>query len=318
MIRVGNVQFDGAVLGPMAGVTDQVFRLLCRECGAGLVYTEMVSAKAITYKNSNTEDLLVVSDEERPVALQLFGKEPEVFAQACEMINDRNFDILDINMGCPVPKIVNNGEGASLMKNPELIRKIVESAVKSSNKPVSVKIRKGFEEGEENAVECALAAEAGGAGLIAVHGRTREDYYFGEADWKCIKKVKEAVKIPVLGNGDIYTPEDAKRMIEETGVDGVMVARGAQGNPWIFDRIRTYLEKGKLTPEPTLKERITMALRHARMEIDLKGEYIGIREMRRHVAWYMAGFPGAAKVRDRVNYVESYGELEKLLNLYLR
>ncbi len=301
----------------MAGVTDQAFRLLCRECGAGLVYTEMVSAKAITYKNSNTEDLLVVSDEERPVALQLFGNDPAVFAKACEMIDNRNFDILDINMGCPVPKIVNNGEGAALMKNPDLIRKIVESAVKSSSKPVSVKIRKGFEEGEENAVECALAAEAGGASLIAVHGRTREDYYFGEADWNCIKKVKDAVKIPVLGNGDIYSPKDAKRMIEETGVDGVMVARGAQGNPWIFDRIRAYLEKGKLLPEPTLKERIEMALRHARMEIELKGEYIGIREMRRHVAWYMAGFPGAAKVRDSVNYTESYEELEKLLNLYL-
>ncbi|MCR5585045.1 MAG: tRNA dihydrouridine synthase DusB [Lachnospiraceae bacterium] len=319
MIEIGNLKFDGIVLGPMAGVTDLPFRLLCKECGAGLIYTEMVSAKAITYHNKNTEDLLRIADEERPVALQLFGSEPLVMTEAVGMLEEMNIkaDIIDINMGCPVPKVVNNGEGAALMKNPDLIEKLVKAATDGTKKPVSVKIRKGFEENEENATECALAAEAGGAKLVAVHGRTREDYYFGKADWGCIKRVKEAVKIPVIGNGDIYTPEDAKHMLEETNVDGIMVARGAQGNPWIFNRIRTYLETGKLLPEATLNERIEMALRHARMEIDFKGEYTGIREMRKHVAWYMAGFPGASKLRDKVNFIESYEELEKILNLYL-
>ncbi len=320
MIEIGNLKIDGIALGPMAGVTDMVFRILCKENGAGLIYTEMVSAKAITYHNKNTEDLLQIADEERPVSLQLFGCEPLVMAEAVGMLDEMGCkcDIIDVNMGCPVPKVVNNGEGSALMKNPRLIEEIVSAMAHSTQKPISVKIRKGFDENEENAAECALAAEAGGAKLVAVHGRTREDYYFGEADWECIRHVKEAVKIPVIGNGDIYTPQDAKRMIEETGVDGIMVARGAQGNPWIFNRIRTYLEKGKLLPEPTLKERIDMALRHARMEIDFKGEYIGIREMRKHVAWYMAGFPGASKIRDKVNFAESYEDLEKILNLCLQ
>ncbi len=318
MIELGNLKFNRVVLGPMATVTDMVFRLLCKEHGADLVYTEMVSAKAITYKNKNTDDLMIVSEIERPVALQIFGKEPEVMGEAAAMINDRNFDILDINMGCPVPKVVNNGEGAALMKNPRLIESIVRAVSSNTDKPVSVKIRKGFDEGEENAVECALAAEAGGAKLIAVHGRTREDYYFGNADWKCIRRVKEAVKVPVLGNGDVNSPQDAARMFEETGVDGVMVARAAQGNPWIFERINTYLETGKLLPEPTVKEKIDMALRHTKMLIEFKGEYTAIREMRRHVAWYMAGFPGATKVREQVSLIESYDELEKILNLYLK
>ncbi len=318
MIDIGKLKFNRVVLGPMATVTDMVFRLLCKEHGADLVYTEMVSAKAITYKNKNTEDLMIVSEIERPVALQIFGKEPEVMGEAAAMINDRNFDILDINMGCPVPKVVNNGEGAALMKDPRLIESIVHAVSSNTDKPVSVKIRKGFEEGEENAVECALAAEAGGAKMIAVHGRTREDYYFGKADWNCIRRVKEAVKIPVLGNGDVNSPQDAARMFEETGVDGVMVARAAQGNPWIFERINTYLETGKLLPEPTIKDRIDMALRHTKMLIEFKGEYTGIREMRRHVAWYMAGFPGATKVREQVSLIESYDDLEKILNLYLK
>ncbi len=318
MIEIGNLKINGVVLGPMAGVTDMVFRVLCRENGADLVYTEMVSAKAITYNNKNTKELLTMDENEKPVALQIFGNEPQVMAEAAAMIEGYDFDMVDINMGCPVPKIVNNGEGAALMKNPALIEDIVSAVSHATKKPVSVKIRKGFEEGEENAVECALAAEAGGAKVIAVHGRTREDYYFGQADWNCIGKVKEAVKVPVIGNGDIYTPQDAERMLKETGVDGIMVARGAQGNPWIFNRINAYLKDGTLLPEPTINERIQMALRHARMEIDFKGEYIGIREMRRHVAWYMAGFPGASKVRDKVNLAENYEALEKLLNTYLQ
>jgi nifR3 family TIM-barrel protein len=320
MIEIGDLKVKGVVLGPMAGITDMAFRLLCKENGADLLYTEMVSAKAITYHNKNTEELLQIADEEKPVSLQLFGCEPDVMGKAVAMLDEMGCkcDIIDINMGCPVPKVVNNGEGAALMKNPRLIEDMVRAASTSTSKPVSVKIRKGFDETLENAVECALAAQEGGAKLIAVHGRNREDYYYGKADWNCIKKVKDAVKVPVIGNGDIYKPEDAKRMLEETGVDGVMVARGCQGNPWIFNRIKVYLETGKLLPEPTLNDRIHMALRHARMEIDLKGEYIGIREMRKHVAWYMAGFSGASKVRDSVNFVESYDELEKLLNYYLQ
>ncbi|MCQ2538189.1 MAG: tRNA dihydrouridine synthase DusB [Lachnospiraceae bacterium] len=297
----------------MAGVTDLPFRLICKEYGAGLMYTEMVSGKAILFHNKNTEELLTVDDTERPVALQLFGCEPEVLANAAAEIESRNFDILDINMGCPVAKVVNNHEGSSLMKNPRLIEDIVRAVSNRINKPVSVKLRKGFEKEDRTAVECALAAEAGGARLVAVHGRTREEFYSGKADWSIIEDVKKAVHIPVIGNGDIYTPEDAKRMIETTGCDGIMVGRGAQGNPWIFRRINAYLENGELLPEPTREERAEMVLRHARAEIEFKGEYTGIREMRKHVAWYMSGFPGAVKVREGVNYIESYTELETML-----
>ncbi len=312
-IKLGNLEFNKIALGPMAGVTDLPFRMLCKEFGAGLIYTEMVSGKAILFHNRNTEELLTVKDEERPVALQLFGCEPDVLAEAAAEIEDRHFDILDINMGCPVPKVVNNHEGSALMQNPRLIEDIVKAVSCRIKKPVSVKLRKGFEKDERTAVECALAAEAGGASLIAVHGRTREEFYSGKADWSIIQDVKNAVHVPVIGNGDIYSPEDAKRMLEETGADGIMVARGAQGNPWIFRRINTYLETGELLPEPTNTERIEMVLRHARMEIDFKGEYTGIREMRKHVAWYMSGFPGASRIREKVNYIESYGELEEIL-----
>lgn len=313
-LRIGNVELDNrVVLAPMAGVTDLPFRLICKEYGAGLMYTEMVSGKAILFHNKNTEELLTVDDTERPVALQLFGCEPEVLANAAAEIESRNFDILDINMGCPVAKVVNNHEGSSLMKNPRLIEDIVRAVSNRINKPVSVKLRKGFEKEDRTAVECALAAEAGGARLVAVHGRTREEFYSGKADWSIIEDVKKAVHIPVIGNGDIYTPEDAKRMIETTGCDGIMVGRGAQGNPWIFRRINAYLENGELLPEPTREERAEMVLRHAKAEIEFKGEYTGIREMRKHVAWYMSGFPGAVKVREGVNYIESYTELETML-----
>lgn len=312
-IKIDNLEFNSVCLGPMAGVTDLPFRLICKEYGAGLMYTEMVSGKAILFHNKNTEELLTVDDTERPVALQLFGCEPEVLANAAAEIENRNFDILDINMGCPVAKVVNNHEGSSLMKNPRLIEDIVRAVSNRINKPVSVKLRKGFEKEDRTAVECALAAEAGGARLVAVHGRTREEFYSGKADWSIIEDVKKAVHIPVIGNGDIYTPEDAKRMIETTGCDGIMVGRGAQGNPWIFRRINAYLENGELLPEPTREERAEMVLRHAKAEIEFKGEYTGIREMRKHVAWYMSGFPGAVKVREGVNYIESYTELETML-----
>lgn len=278
-----------------------------------MVCTEMVSAKAITYKNKNTFLLMETVPQERPVSLQLFGSDPDIMAEAARMIADRDFDVLDVNMGCPVPKVVNNGEGSALMKQPELAGRIVRSLVEAIDKPVTVKIRKGFDDDHINAVEMAKIAEANGAAAVAVHGRTREQYYSGKADWEIIRRVKEAVKIPVIGNGDIFTPQDAKRMIEETGCDAIMAARGARGNPWLFRDIIDYLEKGILHEKPSLKEMTDMMLRHAEMHIRYKGEYQGIREMRKHVAWYTAGYHGSARMRQAVNEVESYEALKQLL-----
>ena len=313
-MRIGTVEISHPVaLGPMAGVTDLPFRRLCREMGCGLLYTEMVSAKAITYKNKNTFLLMETVPQERPVSLQLFGSDSDIMAEAARMIADRDFDVLDVNMGCPVPKVVNNGEGSALMKQPELAGRIVRSLVEAIDKPVTVKIRKGFDDDHINAVEMAKIAEANGAAAVAVHGRTREQYYSGKADWEIIRRVKEAVKIPVIGNGDIFTPQDAKRMIEETGCDAIMVARGARGNPWLFRDIIDYLEKGILHEKPSLKEMTDMMLRHAEMHIRYKGEYQGIREMRKHVAWYTAGYHGSARMRQAVNEVESYEALKQLL-----
>ena len=313
-MRIGTVEISHPVaLGPMAGVTDLPFRRLCREMGCGLLYTEMVSAKAITYKNKNTFLLMETVPQERPVSLQLFGSDSDIMAEAARMIADRDFDVLDVNMGCPVPKVVNNGEGSALMKQPELAGRIVRGLVEAIDKPVTVKIRKGFDDDHINAVEMAKIAEANGAAAVAVHGRTREQYYSGKADWEIIRRVKEAVKIPVIGNGDIFTPQDAKRMIEETGCDAIMAARGARGNPWLFRDIIDYLEKGILHEKPSLKEMTDMMLRHAEMHIRYKGEYQGIREMRKHVAWYTAGYHGSARMRQAVNEVESYEALKQLL-----
>lgn len=317
-LQIGSLCIEHPViLAPMAGVTDLPFRVLCREQGCGLVYTEMVSAKAITYKNKNTFFLMETVPEERPVALQLFGSEPDIMAEAAAMIVDRDFDILDVNMGCPVPKVVNNGEGSALMKQPKLAGEIVRSLVRTIDKPVTVKIRKGFDDTCINAVEMAKIFEDSGASAVAVHGRTRAQYYSGQADWDIIRQVKEAVRIPVIGNGDIFTPQDAKKMLEETGCDGIMAARGARGNPWLFRDIVDYLEKGVLHPKPSLQEMVDMMLRHADMHIRYKGEYQGIREMRKHVAWYTAGYPGSARMRQAVNEVESYEELKKLLAAWL-
>lgn len=313
-LKIGNVSLEGnIVLAPMAGVTDLPFRLLCKEQGADLICTEMVSAKGIFYNNKNTEDLLRIDDRERPVSLQLFGSDPDIISEMAKKIEHRNFDILDINMGCPVPKVVNNGEGSALLKNIPLAAKIIEKTVKAIDKPVTVKFRKGFGADEVQAIEMAKAAEAAGAAAVAVHGRTREQYYSGKADWEIIRRVKEAVKIPVIGNGDIFTPQDAKRMIEETGCDAIMAARGARGNPWLFRDIIDYLEKGILHEKPSLKEMTDMMLRHAEMHIRYKGEYQGIREMRKHVAWYTAGYHGSARMRQAVNEVESYEALKQLL-----
>ena len=311
---IGNVKIEKPLaLAPMAGVTDQPFRLLCREQGAGLVCTEMVSAKAILYKNKNTGMLMAIDERERPAALQLFGCEPEVMAEAARQIEERNFDILDVNMGCPVPKVVNNGEGSALMKNPKLAGEIVKALVKAVKKPVTVKIRKGFDGEHVNAVEMAKILEDAGAAAIAVHGRTREQFYSGRADWEIIRRVKEAVSIPVIGNGDVDSPDAAAALLRETGCDGVMIARGAQGNPWIFSRVLRYLEDGTLLPLPDRQEVKEMIFRHGAMLIAAKGEYTGIREMRKHVAWYTAGFPHSAKLRGRINTVESLAELREVL-----
>lgn len=316
-LTIGNVTLENnLILAPMAGVTDLPFRLLCKEQGAGLLCTEMISAKAIHFKNKNTKSLMRILPEERPVSLQLFGSEPDLMAEIAAQIEDEPFDILDINMGCPVPKVVNNQEGSALMKNPKLVGEIVSKMASAIKKPLTVKIRKGFTEGSVNAVEIAKIIEASGAAAIAVHGRTREQYYEGKADWDIIRQVKEAVSIPVIGNGDVNSPESAKRLIEETGCDGIMIGRAARGNPWIFGRINRFLETGVKEEEPGVQEVKEMILKHARLQIEYKGEYTGMREMRKHVAWYTAGMPHSASVRRQVNEVETYEQLEKLVELF--
>lgn len=315
-LKIGNVSLEGnIVLAPMAGVTDLPFRLLCKEQGADLICTEMVSAKGIFYNNKNTEDLLRIDDRERPVSLQLFGSDSDIISEMAKKIEHRNFDILDINMGCPVPKVVNNGEGSALLKNIPLAAKIIEKTVKAIDKPVTVKFRKGFGADEVQAIEMAKAAEAAGAAAVAVHGRTREQYYSGKADWEIIAKVKDTVSIPVIGNGDIFTPEDAKNMMEQTNCDGVMIGRGAQGNPWIFHQIKTYLETGMVPEKPPFSEVCRMILRHAKMQIEWKGEKRGMREMRSHAAWYTAGYPHSASLRRAMNTVETYEQLEELFSI---
>ena len=297
----------------MAGVTDLPFRLLCREQGCGMAVTEMVSAKAILHHNKNTNELLAVDSQEGPVTVQLFGSDPEIMAEIAVRLEEGPYACIDVNMGCPVPKIVNNGEGSSLMRNPKLAEKILSAMVRAVKKPVTVKFRKGFNEDCVNAVEFAKMAESCGVSMVAVHGRTREQYYSGKADWNIIRQVKAAVKIPVIGNGDIFTPEDAGRMIEETGCDGVMVARGAKGNPWIFKRINHYLETGEVMPNPGMEEIRDMILRHGKMLTEYKGELTAMREMRGHVAWYTKGMPGSAALRNAINQVETFEGLAALI-----
>lgn len=300
------------ILAPMAGVTDLPFRLLCKEQGVGLLCMEMVSAKAIYYKNKNTEALLAIDSRERPVSLQLFGADADLISEIAKQIEDRPFDILDLNMGCPVPKVVNNGEGSALMKQPKLVEEILTKTVRAIRKPVTVKIRKGFDDETVNAVEIARIAEACGVSAVAVHGRTREQYYSGKADWDIIRQVKEAVSIPVIGNGDLVTPQDVMRMADQTGCDGFMIGRGAQGNPWIFSQMLTFLQTGVLPPKPFLNEVAKMLLRHARMQLEVKGAYTGIREIRKHAAWYTSGYRNSARLRGKINEVETYEQLESL------
>lgn len=305
-LTVGSVTLDNnVILAPMAGVTDLPFRLLCREMGAGMVCMEMVSAKAIYYNNRNTEELLKVHPEEHPVSLQLFGSEPEIVARMAAQIEERPFSVLDFNMGCPVPKVVNNGEGSALMKDPGLVEKLLTALVRAVRKPVTVKIRKGFDDSCVNAVEIARIAESCGVAGIAVHGRTRAQYYSGKADWDIIRRVKEAVRIPVIGNGDVDSPEAAKAMLETTGCDGVMIGRAAQGNPWIFRETVNFLENGGILPKPDKAEKKATVLRHAALLGEVKGEYTAVREMRRHLAWYTTGMPHSARFRGMINSLET-------------
>ena len=312
-LKIGSVELNNPfILAPMAGVCDLPFRLLCKEKGAAMVCTEMVSAKAIYYNNKNTKELLTIDKNEGPVSLQLFGSEPKLMAEMAKRIEEIPFDILDFNMGCPVPKVVNNGEGSALMKNPVLAGHIIEAMANAISKPVTVKIRAGFDAEHINAVEIAKIAENSGAVAITVHARTREQYYSGKADREIIRLVKEAVTIPVIGNGDIDCYESAKHMLEYTGCDGVAIGRGAEGNPWIFEELNAKYA-GLDYNKPSLEEVKEMIMRHARMLIDYKGEYIGIREMRKHAAWYTAGFKGASKLRGCLNEASSIESLEEII-----
>lgn len=318
-LKIGNILLDNNVsLGPMAGVTDLTFRLICKEYGCGLVYTEMVSAKGLCYEDKNTGKLLEIREEEGPVALQIFGSEPDFMARATEKLNNHSHAILDINMGCPTPKIVKNGDGSALMKNPILAGKIVKAVTNATDKPVTVKIRKGWDDDHSNAVEMAKIVEENGAQAIAVHGRTREQFYSGKADWNIIREVKNVVKIPVIGNGDIFTIEDAIKMKKETGCDGIMIARGAQGNPWIFKRIVHYMEKGILLPEPTILEKIEMALKHFHRLIEDKGEYIGIREIKKHIGWYLKGIPNGSEIKRKINTMQTRNEMDHILLNFMK
>lgn len=313
-LKIGGVELQKNVFAaPMAGVTDLPYRLILREMGAGLVTTEMVSAKAILYKNKNNKIILRTEEKERPVAVQLFGADPMIMSAMAEKISE-NFDIIDVNMGCPVPKIVNNGEGSALMKDPKQAFKVLEMMSRVLKKPVTVKFRKGFDDAHVNAVEFAKMAEEAGVAAITIHARTRQQMYSGKADWDIIRKVKEAVTIPVIGNGDIFEPEDAAAMADETGCDGVALARGIKGNPWLVRRTVELFETGEAGPEPDIEEKKAMIIKHMELMIEYKGEHMGILEMRKHLAWYTQGLPGSAKLRGAMNEMSTADDLRRLVD----
>lgn len=314
-MKIGSVNTQNNVfLAPMAGITDKVFRILCKEMGCGLVYSEMVSAKGIFHNSTNTKKLLEVDEAEKPTAVQLFGSDPEIMGQMAQRLNEyKDIAMLDINMGCPAPKIVKNGEGSALMLKPRLAGQVINAVVRASKVPVTVKLRKGFNDDNINVVEMAKIAEENGVGAVTVHGRTREQYYSGKADWDIIKQVKQSVSIPVIGNGDIFSPVDAKNIFEYTGCDGIMIGRGAQGNPWIFKNVIHYLETGELLPEPTWEDRLDMAVRHLKMLVEYKGEVVGVREMRKHLGWYIKGLPHSAEMRVLINSTSGLEPMEQVI-----
>ncbi|MDF2521916.1 MAG: tRNA dihydrouridine synthase DusB [Clostridia bacterium] len=318
-MRIGKVETQNNVfLAPMAGVTDMAYRAICRQYGCGLTYSEMVSAKGMYYKSENTKELLALAPEEKPAVIQIFGSDADIMAEIAKEVENAGADIIDINMGCPTPKIVKNGDGSALMQKPELVAQIVRRVSDAVAVPVTVKIRKGWDADSVNAVEIASIAEQSGAKAVTVHGRTREQFYSGKADWDIIAQVKKAVAIPVIGNGDILTPQDAKAMLEQTGCDAVMIGRGAQGNPWIFKRTVEYLTRGRLLPEPTYDEKAEMALHHLHRTIGLKGEATGVKEMRKHLAWYLKSMPGSANIKSEVFKLDKASEVEQLLDEYLK
>lgn len=317
-MKIGNVQLNNKVfLSPMAGVTDLPFRLICKEKGCGMLYTEMINAKALCYDDENTKKMLKIEDEEHPIAVQIFGSEPEFMGKAAAIMNEYPNEILDINMGCPAPKVIKNGDGSALMRNPKLASEVLSSVVKNSKKPVTLKIRKGWDDDSVNAVEIAKIAEQCGISALAIHGRTREQFYSGKADWDIIEQIKQTINIPVIGNGDVFEVEDAVNMLEKTKCDAIMIGRGAQGNPWIFKRINHYMETGEILSEPTLEERITTAIKHMNLAVAEHGEYVAVREMRKHIGWYLKGLKNSAKYRDQINKITDYKEVIAMLEEYM-
>ena len=317
-MKIGNVEFANNVfLAPMAGITDMAYRAICKQFGCGLTYTEMVSAKGLYYKSENTKELMALAPEEQPAAIQIFGSDADILASIAGDVQAAGADIIDINMGCPTPKIVRNGDGSALMQKPELVAEIVRKVTKAVTVPVTIKIRKGWDDRSVNAVEIAQAAEENGAKAVTVHGRTREQFYTGQADWEIIKKVKQAIKIPVIGNGDVVSPETAKEMLEMTGCDAIMIGRGAEGNPWIFKSVIEYLKSGILLPEPSYEEKIEMALYHLKQTTLLKGEVTGLKEMRKHIAWYLKGMPGSSTIKAEIFKLDNAEDVNKMLHSYL-
>ncbi len=311
---IGNVNLESpVVLAPMAGVTDLAFRKVCKSYDVGLMITEMVSCKALYYGDKKTAKIMNIEEYERPISLQIFGSDPKIMAEVVEKYNDHNHDIIDINMGCPAPKIVKNGEGSALMKTPKKAYEIIKAVVDASTKPVTVKMRSGWDSSNINAVEICELAQKAGASAVAIHGRTRDQFYAGKADWGIIKQVKNSVDIPVIGNGDVFCIDDGIKMKQLTNCDSIMVGRGAQGNPFLLKRLARYLKTGEILPKPTVSDKINQALEHFELLIQTKGEYIAILEMRKHAAWYIKGIYGASKVKAKINCSKSIEEIQKLL-----